>query len=219
MKLRSTQGLRVPTLALALAFCALAMLPVANAKAVKLLMSWKNPRYSGPKPHRILVIGMSENPQIRADFEDDFSSAIASDSLEAVPGNSILLRPHSADLDADYLRGQIRDHKIDAVLVSRLVSIDKNTIYTPGHSNAIPYDYYRRLYGYYGTIYRQVYSSGYLREDTTVRVETNLYGVARKDGELIWTGCSDSFNPKSAQKVIDEVVKLVAKELRKQNVL
>jgi hypothetical protein len=151
MKLRSTQGLRVPTLALALAFCALAMLPVANAKAVKLLMSWKNPRCSGPKPHRILVIGMSENPQIRADFEDDFSSAIASDSLEAVPGNSILLRPHSADLDADYLRGQIRDHKIDAVLVSRLVSIDKNTIYTPGHSNAIPYDYYRRLYGYYGT--------------------------------------------------------------------
>jgi hypothetical protein len=58
-----------------------------------------------------------------------------------------------------------------------------------------------------------------LREDTTVRVETNFYLATPADGELIWTGTSDSFNPKSAQKVIDEVVKLVVKELKKQNIL
>jgi hypothetical protein len=38
----------------------LSTLPVANAKGAKLLVSWKNPEYSGQKPHRILVIGMSE---------------------------------------------------------------------------------------------------------------------------------------------------------------
>jgi len=216
MKIARTQTIVAATLVCALVFCAP---PVSNAKGVKLLLSWKNPDYSGQKPHRVLVIGMSENPEIRADFEDDLSAAIASDGLEAVPGNHILFRPDSAELDADYLKAQIRDFKIDAVLVSRLVSIDKKTTYVPGHSFAVPYPYYRSFYGYYGAVYHQVYSPDYLREDTTVRVETNFYTATSSNDELIWTGTSDSFNPKSAKKVIDGLVKLIVKELKKQNIL
>ncbi len=219
MKVTKPKTLVAAGLISALIFCTLVSLPIANAKGVKLVVSWRNSDYSGPKPHRILVIGMSENPEIRADFEDDLSSAIANDSLEAVPGNSILFRPHSAELDPDYLKGQIRDFKIDAVLVSRLVKVDKTTTHVPGHSYAVPYAYYHSFYGYYGTVYRQVYSPDYLREDTTVRVETNFYAASPPDGELIWTGTSDSFNPKSAQKVIDGVVKLIVRELNKQGLL
>ena len=138
MKVTKRETLVAAGLIWALIFCTLVVLPVANAKGVKLLVSWRNSDYSGPKPHRILVIGMSENPEIRADFEDDLSSAIANDSLEAVPGNSILFRPHSAELDPDYLKGQIRDFKIDAVLVSRLVKVDKKITYVPGHNYAVP---------------------------------------------------------------------------------
>ena len=203
----------------ALILCSLAVLPVANAGGPKLLVSWTNPKYSGPKPHRILVIGMSENPEVRADFEDDLSSALASDHLEVIPGNTILFRPHSAELDPDYLKAQIRDFKIDAVLVSRLIKVDKKVTYVPGHSYAVPYGYYHSFYGYYGTAYRQVYSPDYLREETTVRVETNFYAATPPDDELIWTGTSDSFNPKSAKKVIDGLVKLIVKELTKQNLL
>jgi hypothetical protein len=36
---------------------------------------------------------------------------------------------------------------------------------------------------------------------------------------LIWTGISDTFNPKSAPKVIEGVVKLVAQELEKEEIL
>jgi hypothetical protein len=219
MKIMRIQTLVAAALIWALTLYALTMLPVANAKGAKLLMSWKNLDYSGAKPHRILVIGMSENPQTRADFEDDLSSAIVKDGLEAVPGYSILFRPNSAELDRDYLQGQIRDFKIDAVLVSRLVKVDKKTTYVPGHSYTVPYPYYRSFYGYYGTVYHQVYSPDYLREETTVRVETNYYAAAPPDGVLIWTGTSDSFNPKSAQKVIDGLVKLIVKELKTQNVL
>lgn len=215
MKISRPQYLVAVTVIWAMIFC---VLPVVNAKGPKLLMSWKNPDYSGQKPHRVLVIGMSENPAIRADFEDDLSSAIANDNLEAVPGNSILFRPDSSELDPDYLKGQIRDFKIDAVLVSRLVKVEKNTTYIPGHSYT-PYPYYHSFYGYYGTVYPQVYSPGYLREDTTVRVETNFYEATKPDLELMWTGTSDSFNPKSAKKVIDGLVKLIVKELTKQNIL
>jgi hypothetical protein len=218
MTLKAIRDWLTAALAGALILCASACLPVASAKATKFLMSWKNPAYSGQKPRRLLVIGMSENPEIRADFEDDLSSAITADGLTVIAGNNILLRPHSAELDPDYLKGQIRDFKIDTVLISRLVKVDKKTTYIPGHSYALPYAYYRSFYGYYGTVYRQVYSPDYLREDTTVRVETNLYAATPVDGDLIWTGTSDSFNPKSAQKVIDGLVKLIVKELKKQDI-
>jgi hypothetical protein len=64
-----------------------------------------------------------------------------------------------------------------------------------------------------------VYSPDYLREDTTVRVETNVYAVTSGEGELVWTGVSDTFNPRSADKVIDALSKLLVKELTKQSVL
>lgn len=216
MKITNAQAIVAAALIWALVFC----LPrPLNAKGVKLLQSWKNPEYSGPRPHRVLVIGMTENPEIRADFEDDLSAAITSDGLEAVPGNHILFRPESAELEPDYLKAQIRDFHIDAVLVSRLVHIDKKTTYVPGHNYAVPYPYYHSFYGYYGAVYHQVYSPDYLREDTTVRIETNFYVATASDGELIWTGTSDSFNPKSAKKVIAGLVKLIVKELTKQNIL
>src|SRR5277367_750366 len=185
----------------------------------KLVMSWKNPSFSGEHFYRILVIGMSEDPVVRLDFEDALAAKLSRDGLEAVPGNSILFRPDSPHLDTDYLKGQIHDHKIDAVIISRLIKFDKKTTFIPGHSYAVPYAYYRSFYGYYGAVYQQVYSPDYLREDTTVRVETNFYSATTGDGELIWTGTSDSFNPKSAQKVIDGLVKLIVKELEKQGVL
>ena len=38
------------------------------------------------------------------------------------------------------------------------------------------------------------------------------------EGELVWTGISDSFNPSSAKKAIDAVVKVVVKDLEKEGI-
>ena len=50
------------------------------------------------------------------------------------------------------------------------------------------------------------------------RIETNLYATATPEGELVWTGISDSFNPSSAKKAIDAVVKVVVKDLEKEEI-
>lgn len=184
----------------------------------KLITSWKNPEYSGPPFHRILVLGMSAKPGVRADFEDALSQLVARPGLEAVPGNSILLRPEGTKLDLDYLKEQVKAFKIDSVIVSRLVKVDKNVTYIPGQPY-VPYPYYRSFYGYYGTLYPVVYTPDYLSEETTVRVETNVYAVSSSEGELVWTGVSDTFNPSSADKVIQQLSKLIVKELQKENVL
>ena len=191
---------------------------LANGKSTKLVTSWKNPEYSGAAFHRILVLGMSAKPGVRADFEDALSKLVAHEGVEAVPGNTILLRPEGTKLDLDYLKTQVKEFKIDAVIVSRLIKVDKSVTYIPGQPY-MPYPYYGSFYGYYGAVYPVVYSPDYLREDTTVRVETNVYAVSSGEGQLVWTGVSDTFNPRSADRVIDGLSKLIVKELQKQAIL
>jgi len=191
---------------------------LAYGKSTKLIVSWKNPEYSGTRFHRILVLGMSAKPGVRADFEDALSALITQAGVEAVPGNTILLRPEGTKLDLNYLKTQVSAFKIDAVIVSRLVKVDKNITYVPG-TPYMPYPYYGSFYGYYGALYPVVYSPDYLREDTTVRVETNLYAVTSGEGQLVWTGTSDTFNPKSADKAISGLSKLIMKELQKAAIL
>ena len=66
--------------------------------------------------------------------------------------------------------------------------------------------------------HRLAYSPDYLREDHTVRIETNLYATATPEGEFVWTVISDSFNPSSAKKAIDAVVKVVVRELENEGI-
>ena len=131
-------------------------------------MSWKNPAYTGTK--RFHRVGLSGNPVIRADFEDEMASRASATEMEIIPGNTILLRPEGAEFDLDYFKTQSREHKIDAVVVSRLVNIKNTVTYVPGAPYMPPY--YNTFYSYYGTIYPMVYSPGYLKEEKKVRIET-----------------------------------------------
>ena len=107
---------------------------IGNCNSAKLVASVKNPSYSGQRFKKVLVIGMSDNPAIRSDFEDALANKLARDGIEAIPGHSILLRPESANMDLDYLKAQIREHHIEAVLLTRLVKVEKNVTYIPGQA-------------------------------------------------------------------------------------
>ena len=53
------------------------------------------------------------------------ASRVPATEMEMIPGSAILLRPEGAEFDLDYLNTQIREHKIDAVVVSRLIKITR----------------------------------------------------------------------------------------------
>jgi hypothetical protein len=189
-------------------------------KSSKLTMSWKNPAYSPAKKfHRVLALGLSDKTAVRADFEDALAAELSSKGYEAVPGNTILLRPAGTQLDLDYLREQIRANQIEAVVVSRLVKVDDTVTYVPG-TYFSPYPYYNSFYGYYRTLYPVVYTPGYLQKEKKVRIETNLYLVnGAPDGQLAWTGITDTLNPSNVHKAINGLVKLVVTKMLNDEVL
>lgn len=203
-----------------LCFSLLAVLATVSGKSAKMISSWFNPNYEGKTFSKILVIGVAQNLEVRADFEDEMAAQIARPGIETIPGNHILLRPDpNVKLDLDYLRGQIRDNHIDAVVVSRLLKVEKKVISVPSSTYIAPYPYYYSFYGYIGAVYPTIYDPGYTREDVTVSVETNFYATSKPDGDLVWNGVSNSFNPKSAKKVVSGLVKEVPKQMEKDGLL
>jgi hypothetical protein len=194
---------------------------LASGKSNKVVMSWKNPVYTRTKGFsRVLALGLSDKARIRADFEDSLAAQLAEAGLETIPGNAILLRPEGSRLDLQYLRTQVRENKIDAAVVSRLIKVDNTVTYIPGTPYVSPpLPYYGTFYGYYGAVYPVVYSPGYLKEEKKVRIETNLYVITSGEGELVWTGITDTFNPSDTNKAIDRLVKLLVKRMQQDGAL
>jgi len=107
----------------------LIVLTPVSAKSIKMVTTWLNPKYEGQVFHKVLVIGVAQNLEVRADFEDEMAAVIGRPGIETIPGNQILLRPDpKAKPDLDSLRAQIRDNHIDAIVVSRLRKIDKKVM-------------------------------------------------------------------------------------------
>jgi len=53
-----------------------------------------------------------------------------------------------------------------------------------------------------------------------VRVETNLYFVnGAPDGQLVWTGMTDTLNPSNVHKAIKGLVNIVITKMEKEGVL
>lgn len=192
----------------------------ANGNAsTKVKESWKNPNYAGRPIKTILALGMTNNLETRADFEVALANKMARPGITTIAGTDILLRPTAGPIDMVYLREQIEAYKIDAVVVCRLVKVKNKTIDVPGQPYVVPAVYYNSFYGYYGAVYPVVYTPDYLVKEKTVQVETNVYAMTPPDGELIWTGTSDIFDPGSAHKVINELVESAVKELEKLDIL
>lgn len=205
-------------------FLAVAVVVVAATlvfgKSSKLVTSWRNPEYSPEKKfHKVLALGLSDKTQVRADFEDELAAQLASTGLDAIAGNTILLRPSGTKLDLNYLREQIRANQIEAVVVSRLIKVEHSSTYIPGAAYVVPFPYYNTFYGYYGTLYPVVYGPGYLQQEKKVRIETNLYVTSTPDGQLVWTGITDTFNPSDSHKTIQGLVKLVVSKMQQEKVL
>lgn len=196
------------------------VMPTAG-KSSKVVMSWKNPAYVHTKAFsRVLALGLSDKARIRADFEDALAAQLAEAGMETIPGNTILLRPEGTNLDLQYLRTQVRENKFDAVVVSRLIKVDNTVTYVPGTAYIPPpLPYYGTFYGYYGAVYPAVYTPGYLKEEKKVRIETNFYVISSGEGELVWTGITDTFNPSNVDKAINRLVKLVVKQMHSDGAL
>jgi len=191
---------------------------VLAASSPKLLLSWKNPNYSGARFTNILVLALNGKAENRAEFEDELVAAIARPGIQATQSYVFLPRPNVTPIDMKDLKAVVREQKFDAIVVARLTKAVNKTTYVPGQAYN-PYPLYGNFVGYYSAMSPLVYSPGYMEKEKLAQVETNFYSTVKPDGELVWTGTTNTFDANSPMKVIRELVQVVIKELEKQDVI
>lgn len=195
---------------------AIAVMLTACATVTKISGAWKDPQYQGGTFHKLLVIGVGENISNSRLFEDEFAKALAAKGTIATPGYRAL--PDVAQPSREDIANTIAAGRYDGVIVTRLLAVDRETHHVPPRSYVVP-AFYRGMdyYGYYHTSYRVVHEPGYVRTDTTIKLETNLY--ESRSAALVWSGRSSTFDPSSVNDAIASIIHAVTQRLAKDGLI
>jgi len=165
-----------------------------------------------------MVLALNGQAANRAQFEDVLTAAITKSGMHAVQSYSLIPRPNLTPINMENLRNVVQGQGFDAVLVSRIVQYHKSV-----HEVQDPIfplePYYATFYGYYGAVSPMLYAPTYLQTEQKVQVETNLYATTTPEGVLVWTGTSDTVNPRNVNDAINAIAKLVDEQLLKQNLI
>ena len=161
----------------------------------------------------ILVIGVTykEKEKVRRSFEDRFVAQLRAAGVEAISSGDAISIPTDLMLEKDEILKAVNKFNNDAVIITHVIGKEEKEFYTP------PARSYRSYYGYYGRAYGYTHSPGYSSTNTFYRLATNLYDV--KTEKLIWSGKSETLNPDSVKQMIDDVIKVVIKDLQKNNLI
>jgi hypothetical protein len=190
-----------------------------GAGSPKLELSWRNPDYTSTAGFKnIMVLALNGKAANRAQFEDDLVAAISRPTIQASPSYSFIARPDATPINKNDLKELVKEQKIDAIVVARLIKSDKKTVYVPGEVYT-PFPYYGTFYGFYDMVYPEIYTPGYLQTEKRAQVEVNFYSTAKPEGQLVWTGSTNVFDAGSAMKVINNLAKVVSRELEKENII
>ncbi len=195
-------------------------LVVASCASTEITGKWSDKEYDKPIK-TVLVVGLSKDTMRRRIFEDTLVEQFKTKGVTAFSSAAIF--PIDKELDEATLEPVLAERSIDAVIITRLVKVEKDTKYVPGQYASSPgvyrppHSYNHGFYDYYYQAQPVVYSPGYMVDETIASLETNMY--VTPDEKLIWSLTSETFNPNNVNKVINELAAIIIKELTKDGVI
>jgi hypothetical protein len=158
---------------------------------------------------KVAALVISSDESLRMSSEEALVRELTARGLQGVAAYRLV--PREELRKADTARPWFERASIEGLVVVRPIELEDKRTYTPDLW-ATPY--YGTLWGYYGYGWGSVSTSGYVGQETVLTVETMIYSVPRD--RLLWAGVSETKNPSSVQKVVAELVRSAAQELKKQ---
>jgi hypothetical protein len=185
---------------------ALALLGVVACASTRITSTWRDPGVGTVQFRKVVGIALTQDTTLRRVAEDEFVRTAGPDV--AVAGYTVV--PDDEMRDRAIVKARVESAGADGAVVFRLASVETQERWVPPTT-------YGNAWGYWGFAAPMVYEPGYLTTDQIVQVETTAYNVA--DARLVWAARSETLNPSDAQQLIDEVVRAVVDEMRKEKLL
>ncbi len=167
----------------------------------------------------VLVVGVAQKREARAEFEDAFAKALAHKGVRAVASYTLVpdMKPTSEEIVA-----AAKKANLDTILVTRYVGKSSEEVYHPG---TIYYDvapaygagYYGGFGGYYGHAYEVAYQQPVYTSNVTHTVISDLYVAETK--EHMWQAVSDTIQASGTGKLRDDAIGSLIGNLKDQGLL
>jgi hypothetical protein len=111
------------------------------------------------------------------------------------------------------IQKKIKADGFDGAITMRLVDMEQEKIRVPGNATAEPF-YYNNFSGYYLQSYNYYSNPNYYITTKIYTVEVNVYSI--KEDKIIWTGLTETTDPKGVTKMTEKIAKVVYKRMRKE---
>lgn len=182
----------------------------ACAPATHLTAVWSAPQIAPIRFKKILVAAQSKEAVRRRAIEDYLVRRIE----HSTASHTLLTEDEARDPKA--AKGRIVAEGFDGAIVVRFVGTTQTATYVPGvqYWGSAPYG---SIWGYWGYGWGAVSEPDYLRADTVVTLESNIYSVPRE--ELLWSSRSDTISPDSIESLMESVIEQTVKEMKKRHAL
>jgi hypothetical protein len=161
---------------------------------------------------KVAALVISSDESLRMSSEEALVRELTARGLQGVAAYRLV--PREELRNAERARPWFERASIEGVVALRPIEVETKKTYTPDLW-ATPY--YGTLWGYYGYGWGNVAGPGSVSHHTVLTVETLIYSVPRD--RLLWAGVSETKSPSSVQKVVAELVKSAARELKKQGLI
>jgi hypothetical protein len=178
-------------------------LALAACAGTSIVESWKAPGAGPLHFNKVLALAIVQNDDIRRTAEDALQGNLR--SVQAVQSYKLFSAAELADRER--LKERLRQEGFDGVVALRLAGSRQELSYT---TPSVPLE---DFWGYYGAAYPPTE----MNVDTVARVEIKVYSLT--DDKLIWTGTSETFNPKGAPQLVSDIVVAAGRELRRQGLI
>ncbi|HJS53527.1 MAG TPA: hypothetical protein VJ765_03255 [Chitinophagaceae bacterium] len=193
---------------------------MAGCATSKITSSWKADNTVPKSYNKILVMGLirEADRSIRENMENHLVSDLKELGFNAVSSLQEYGPKAFSGLDEEAAINKIKSNGVDAVLTIVLLDKEKERKYIAGHIYYSPYGYYyNHFWGYYGTMHRRIYETGYYITDTKYFWESNFYDMSTQ--KLIYSVQTQSFDPANSESLGHQYGQMIVKDMVKSNII
>jgi hypothetical protein len=187
-------------------FFVLALL-AAGCSSTSVLNSWKAPDaiYTADTFKKVAVLAFAKDDAARKQAED-----LIAGQHKTFHATYPLFTGRQAMEDSLRIKNMLMAEGYDGIIIMRLLTTKANSKFVQGGIN--------QSYTQNGIFYFQDYvKNGGYATDMDYVVATNFYSL--KQGKLLWSGVTQSTNPKKLDKLVKEVSKEVVAKMREDKFL
>ncbi len=184
------------------------MICTSASGKTKLVQSWADPSVKTYKFSKVLTVAIIDAPEIRRIAESAMARNIK--RFKAVPSCTVLEK--GEERDAETAKRKLKQEGFDGAVVLRMVTGENKIQYV---APTMP-DPYLSYWSYNTWAWPINTTPGYIKFDQIVELETLFYSI--KDGKLLWSGVSKVSNFRNVSELIDDIAKVIAKELDKKGI-